>query len=50
VYRRLVIETWAQQGVDVRMRRTVLAAVLVDRKDTLDAAGRSVESVPDGVA
>jgi hypothetical protein len=39
VHRRLVIETRAQEDMDVVMRHTVLPAVLMHREGALDAAG-----------
>src|SRR5207249_11093187 len=40
----------AQKGMDVRMRRATLPAVLVDREDALDPACRAAEGLVHGIA
>src|SRR5207249_7485152 len=49
VRRRLVLKPRAQKGMDVRMRRATLTAVLVDREDALDSTCRAAEGLVYGV-
>jgi hypothetical protein len=44
-----VLEAWAEKSVNVRVRRSVYTAVLVDGKDTLRAAGGAAERLLHGV-
>jgi hypothetical protein len=45
-----VFEPRTEQRVDVRMRRPAVAAVLMDREDTLESAGGTPESLVDRVS